>query len=190
MPLMSASEEKFTAEDAQADNDRPPQARPLTDRKAASTQIIREATKPLTESFEQTVLADNLFSQAPEARYPRSAIASMTEDGGRENLAEEEPQARPLSGRMAAFTQIIPDRPPTENFEQTFSAYEASTMDKLVSAREEKITVELEKEKQKKQEGVVNQIKKQADWWMAKLQKKKNRKNKSAVQVTIFYPNQ
>ena len=136
MPLMSASEEKFTAEDAEA------------------------------ESFEQTVSADNLFSQAPE---------------------EEEPQARPLSGRMAASTQIIPDRPPppTENFEQTFSAYEASTMDKLVTPREEKTTVELEKEKQEKQERVVKQIKKQTDWWMAELQKKKNRKNKSAVQVTI-----
>ena len=134
MPLMSASEEKFTAEDAQA------------------------------ESFEQTVSADNLFSQAPE---------------------EEEPQARPLSGRMAASTQIIPDRPPTENFEQTFSAYEASTMDKLVTPREEKTTVELEKEKQEKQERVVTQIKKQTDWWMAELQKKKKRKNKSAVQVTI-----
>jgi len=133
MPLMSASEEKFTAEDSEA------------------------------ESFEQTVSADNLFSQA---------------------LEEEEPQARQLSGRMAASTQIIPDRPPppTENFEQTFSAYEASTMDKLVTTREEKTTVELEKEKQEKQERVVKQIKKQTDWWMAELQKKKNRKNKSAVQ--------
>ena len=79
--------------------DRPPQARPLTGRKAASTPSIPEATtyKPLTESFEQTVSADNLSSQASEAGDPRQAAASMTEAGGRENLAAEAVAACVLS---------------------------------------------------------------------------------------------
>ena len=71
--------------------DRPPQARPLTGRKAASTPSIPEATtcKPLMESFEQTVSADNLSSQSGAGGQERSATASMTEAGGRENLAAE-----------------------------------------------------------------------------------------------------
>ena len=64
-----------------------PQARPLTGRKAASTPSIPEATtcKPLSESFEQTVSADNLSSQG--ASEARSAATSISEAGGRDNLA-------------------------------------------------------------------------------------------------------
>merc|ERR1719228_3009966 len=64
--------------------DRPPQARPLTGRKAASTPSIPEATtgKPLVESFEQTVSADNLSSGAGDGQVS----AGLTEGGGRENL--------------------------------------------------------------------------------------------------------
>merc|ERR1711994_1170900 len=65
-----------------------PQARPLTGRKAASTPSIPEATtcKPLMESFEQTVSADNLSGQAGGGQA-RSATMSMAEAGGRDNLA-------------------------------------------------------------------------------------------------------
>ena len=68
--------------------DRGGQARPLTGRKAASTPSIPEATtcKPLMESFEQTVSADNLSGQAGGGQA-RSATMSMAEAGGRDNLA-------------------------------------------------------------------------------------------------------
>ena len=74
-----------------------PQARPLTGRKAASTPSIPEATtcKPLSESYEQTVSADNLSSQG--TTEARSATTSMTEAGGRENLAAEAVAANVLS---------------------------------------------------------------------------------------------
>merc|ERR1719315_380310 len=59
--------------------DRPPQARPLTGRKAASTPSIPEATtgKPLVESFERTVSADNLSSGAGDSQVS----AGLTEGG-------------------------------------------------------------------------------------------------------------
>merc|ERR1719154_1037006 len=91
--------------------DRPPQARPLTGRKAASTPSIPEATtyKPLTESFERTVSADTLSSQASEATDPRSATASMTEAGGRENLAAEAVAASVLSSVLGAQSLESPN---------------------------------------------------------------------------------
>jgi len=74
-----------------------PQARPLTGRKAASTPSIPEATtgKPLMESFEQTVSADNLSSGAQDAPdqpatggVGSGAAATLTEAGAaRENLS-------------------------------------------------------------------------------------------------------
>jgi len=64
------------------------QARPLTGRKAASTPSIPEAAgtgnKPLAESFEQTVSADNLSSGTSGVMSPDVNLAD-----GRENLAAE-----------------------------------------------------------------------------------------------------
>ena len=83
-----------------------PQARPLTGRKAASTPSIPEATtcKPLSESYEQTVSADNLSSQGTSEA--RSATTSMTEAGGRENLAAEAVAANVLSSVLGAGTNL------------------------------------------------------------------------------------
>jgi len=91
-----------TATTAAVKPDRPPQARPLTGRKAASTPSIPEATtgKPLVESFEQTVSADNLSSGAHPAGDGQVS-AGLTEGGGRENLAAEAVAASVLSSVLA-----------------------------------------------------------------------------------------
>merc|ERR1719209_2130019 len=91
-----------TATTAAVKPDRPPQARPLTGRKAASTPSIPEATtgKPLVESFERTVSADNLSSGAHPAGDGQVS-AGLTDGGGRENLAAEAVAASVLSSVLA-----------------------------------------------------------------------------------------
>ena len=91
-----------TATTAAVKPDRPPQARPLTGRKAASTPSIPEATtgKPLVESFEQTVSADNLSSGTHPAGDSQVS-AGLTEGGGRENLAAEAVAASVLSSVLS-----------------------------------------------------------------------------------------
>ena len=82
--------------------DRPPQARPLTGWRAASTPSIPEATtgKSMDASFGPTVLADNLSSRAHPGGDSQVSDA-LTEGGGMENLAAESVAASVLSSVLA-----------------------------------------------------------------------------------------
>jgi len=86
------------------------QSRPLTGRKAASTPSIPEATgpgKPLVESFERTVSADNLSST--------ESTGHLSEGTGRENLAAEAVAASVLSQVLSPKDRSFGAESPNDN---------------------------------------------------------------------------
>ena len=92
-----------------------PGARPLTGRKAASTPSIPDTVttcKPLMESFEQTVSADNLSSGAGGG----AGAGQLTEGGREENLAAEAVAASVLSSVLTGETvSSLPGQPESPN---------------------------------------------------------------------------